>query len=616
MTLTAATVYGGSCVGGYDLTCSGTTVLPQGVTASGDVIIEASGNYWTNTSLNFSEPIPTLTAYGEDITALSVSNGTVTIKGNAIVESIGNGSTALHLSGTQNTVAISGQLNATGYGTTALDGSSISDDTVVIQPTGSVTGKIALTNGSDQIIANGTVTGDVLLGPNATLCGSGKILGLLTGGTVAPGNSIGLLTVSSYNGFDSTLQMEINGDAVASDLLKVVKQQSEGIPVVDTGTAYLGGAILELSGTRPAVDSRFLLLDADNSLSGSFSTILDKDQLLQATGRISGALLTGTKSVVASWSSPAPFDAAIDMQYLTSLDRADHNLQRMNHTNTGLIERKGITPFAMLLGNYANFSTEDSVSGYTIKSEGLMLGVDVPIGQDMFIGMNFSSIIGAAKVDVDGEEQESSVQSLGLYGALKAGSYTIGADFSIGYGDIDYSNKVTIGQDLATAKGTYDVLPLTLGLSMSRAFKGDAWTTDITGDLIYMSGKTKGFTETGIAENAAFTFEEYTCERLRAGVTATLSRNMPIAQWYPWMSLGVFQHFDLHSPGIQYHLENGAAARLDIRDVNGFEPRLGVGFRHQLQNKVNMNFSIDGSLRDDTVATRMMLWLSVPLGDE
>jgi hypothetical protein len=613
MTLTAATVNGGSCVGGANATCTGTTVTPFGITGSGNVNIEASGSFWTNTSLEFSEPIPTLTVYGAEVTALSVNDGTVTIKENGIVESIGNGSTALQLGGSQNTVDISGQLNAIGYATRALDGSGISNDTIIINPTGSVTGGIALTQGLDRITANGTVNGDIFLGPDAILSGSGIVNGLLSGGTVAPGNSVGVLTVSTYNGFGSTLQMEIDGSSATADKLKVVEQESEGIPVVDTGTAYLEGATLELSGTRPATDTRLLLLEADNGLFGSFGSLLDNDGLLNTRGRVSGAVLSGSTSVVAAWTSPAPFDAAADLLYLTSLDRADHNLNRINRTNTGLIESRGMRPFVMFLGNYADFSSEDGASGYTIQSEGLMLGVDVPLGNDFLVGLNFATTIGTAQVDWDGEEQESSVQSLGLYGTRKAGEYNIGADFSIGYGDIDYSNKVTIDGLAGIAKGKYDVLPITLGLSVNRAFMGDEWTTDITGDLVYMHGKAKGFTETGIAENAAFTFADHTNERLRAGVTTTFSKNEPIAQCYPWVSLGIFQHFDLNSPDIQYHLPDGATARLEGRDGSGIESRLGIGFRHQLQNKVNLNFSVDGSLREDDAATRMMLWLSIPL---
>ena len=211
-TAVAASTSGGACSAGSSGTdCTGTSVTATGHTGTGEVNIQASENFWTNTSVSFSAPVPTVTAYGANVIGMSVTDATVSIKTDAILESIGNSSTALKLDGTTNTVDIFGQLLATGSSVTAIDGSAASNDTITVKSTGTVTGDIKLTSGTDKITVDGTLTGDISLGTNGTVSGSGAINGLITGGTIAPGNSVGTLTVERYEGTSNTLAMEVDG---------------------------------------------------------------------------------------------------------------------------------------------------------------------------------------------------------------------------------------------------------------------------------------------------------------------------------------------------------------------------------------------------------------------
>jgi CubicO group peptidase (beta-lactamase class C family) len=618
-TATAAATSGGSCLASSSGTnCTGTSVTATGHSATGEVNIEASGNYWTNTSVSFSAPIPTVIAYGANVTGMSATDAIVSLKTDAILESIGNNSTALKLNGTTNTVDISGQLLATGGGVTAIDGSASSSDTITIKSTGVVTGDVKLTSGTDKITVNGTMTGDISLGTNGTVTGGGTINGLITGGTIAPGNSVGTLTVGRYEGTSNTLTMEVDGATGTADKLNVVKQTVEGFDVVGTGVAVLTGGTMNLSGSRPSDNTRLVLLAAEpavSSLSGTLASITDANGILAKKGRISGNVLTGTNSVVATWTSPAPFDAAAGMAYLSSLNRAEDALGRLARVNNKLARQDGARAHAGVLGDHASFKSDDSVAGFKVQTAGLTAGFDVPISNNILIGLDISSTSENAQVKNSGRDQEGQILGIGLHGDIDMGAYNIGATLAFGGGDIDYSRAVTIDGTADIANGTYNHKRISVGLNITKTVERGDWDFDLSSSLVYMRGEDKGFTETGIAANAAMTFDERTYERLRAGVEATFRDDKDSSVVHPWVSVGVYQHFDLNQSDSSYRLSSGGSVGLEGRDADGFEGRLGAGVSHQLTDDIRMNLGAGIGLREEVTSARVSLRFSIPLGD-
>lgn len=152
-----------------------------------------------------------------------------------------------------NAINGTGRFTKTGTGSLNLTGNS-----TLSGPTTIAAGRLAV-NGS---LANSAVTVE----SGATLGGNGTIgrLNVLAGGIVAPGNSIGTLTVNGNVTFapGSIYQVEVNG-AGQSD------------QIISTGTITVSGATLAIaaiSGSMPP-SARFKLFDAAGGVSGQFTSV-------------------------------------------------------------------------------------------------------------------------------------------------------------------------------------------------------------------------------------------------------------------------------------------------------------------------------------------------------
>jgi outer membrane autotransporter protein len=159
-----------------------------------------------------------------------------------------------------------GSLVKTGPGTLELTGANTySGGTIVEQ------GRLSVNNTA----GSGTGTGSVLVQPAGILGGNGAITGDVTNqGTLAPGNSIGTLTINGQYVHQSgaTYEVELNA-AGASDLLRV-----QGAP----GTADLqGGTVRVIPETGAYVGgTRYAILTAGGGVTGAFEEVLQPSAIL------------------------------------------------------------------------------------------------------------------------------------------------------------------------------------------------------------------------------------------------------------------------------------------------------------------------------------------------
>ncbi|TAK92756.1 MAG: hypothetical protein EPO07_19120, partial [Verrucomicrobia bacterium] len=160
-----------------------------------------------------------------------------------------------------------GSLNKTGAGTMVLSGpntytgnTTINAGTLALSGSGTIASTPLIAVGSGATFDVSAVS--FVLGAGQTLAGNGTVLGAVTvNGTVAPGASIGTLTLNSSPALSGTTLMEINttNSPATSDLLVVNAALAYGgtLTVVNTGDALVGG-------------EQFDLFDA-TSFSGAFS---------------------------------------------------------------------------------------------------------------------------------------------------------------------------------------------------------------------------------------------------------------------------------------------------------------------------------------------------------
>ena len=183
--------------------------------------------------------------------------GTGGVSGAIAGEVINNG---LLIVNTSNTFTLAG--NVSGVGGIQQLGAG----TPVLSGFNTYTGPTAILNG--RLAINGSITSNVTVSGAGNLGGSGSIIGHVSNnGTLAPGNSIGTLTVSgSYTqAAGSTYQVETNA-AGQADRLNVI-----GVP----GTASINGGMINVVAATGsyAPSTTYTILNAAGGVIGAYTGV-------------------------------------------------------------------------------------------------------------------------------------------------------------------------------------------------------------------------------------------------------------------------------------------------------------------------------------------------------
>jgi outer membrane autotransporter protein len=146
-----------------------------------------------------------------------------------------------------------GALTKSGAGTLFLTGAS------------TYTGPTTVAAGA--LVVDGSLASVVTVAPGAFLGGSGAIGGLIANGVVAPGNSIGTLTVNGSVAFagGSIYAVEIAPDGTSDR-------------IVATRQAILNGGQVQVSAGGPglfSIGQRFTVLSAAQGVTGAFASVTD-----------------------------------------------------------------------------------------------------------------------------------------------------------------------------------------------------------------------------------------------------------------------------------------------------------------------------------------------------
>ena len=292
-----------------------------------DIAGHLSGNISVNTSNG--------NAYG--IRANGDINGTSTgtpliITGSVAAESLGNSMfEAIAIRGDKINLKLdaTGTLSAisNGGGTFAIRSTGTASDNIELVAGCTVIGDIDLGSGVNDILTlsgttggttydgdimgvetfnvtggtwhlNGQISGDITV-TGGTLGGMAQIVNLVNSGTLAPGNSIGTLTVGGNytQNAGSTLEIEVD-DGGASDLVDV------------SGTAKINGGTIDVqaeSGTY-TLGTTYTILDADGGVTGTFDGLIDNladfnFRLVYGANMVQLVLTEGTYTTLAQTSN-------------------------------------------------------------------------------------------------------------------------------------------------------------------------------------------------------------------------------------------------------------------------------------------------------------------------
>jgi autotransporter-associated beta strand protein len=417
--------------------------------------------------------ITTLTGTNTHSGGIDIQNGTLDVTGNAALGtgtvSIASGANFRYTNATAatftNALSGMGTFNKLGAGQLTFANNF-------------TLGALSLQAGRTRI--NSVATTNVFVNPTATLDGTGRIIGSLTNnGTVAPGNSIGTLTVQGNYTHNANSVLEIEFDGAGNiDLLDV------------TGNANLNGGTLRFVSIGGAEGNGGTFLRTGGTLTGTFATVETVGAQLPLAviyqpnaGIMAPSVLTAR---------PSTFNAQ-------SLAAAD--------TTLGFVESLGFADGRHGYGNRIWFdgfgargsrSASGSTLSYDHDSHGFAGGANFAVGGDITLGVAVGWSDGDIALGSGGGGGEQSSLLGAIHARYVSENVTIGGGVAYGQVDQDTLRNVSFNGFSASVEGATesDMLAVFGGVALPLGWVGN-WMFDTSGRAAYVRQSQDGYTESG-----------------------------------------------------------------------------------------------------------------------
>ena len=406
----------------------------------------------------------------------SAGTGAITLNNSNIAYNEGiTVSNTLTFSGTNELQVRSGTAthagNVTGGGDLGLTGAG----TLIFTGNGSAfTGNTIITG---NVLMNGSLGGTIDVADGGVLRGFGSLgsTRLLAGSTIAPGNSVGTLTINGDLSFETGSLYEVTVAADGSaDLIAV-----SGAVSISPGAVITVGSAAGMSFSAPTV-----VLSAAGGVTGSFQF----DEAITGLPFITSAVETDGNDVslvfgrnatpfasLASGGNAASVAQAADTlgsgnplwQALVWLDAASaplafdalngeiHATHRQLVMDDTIHTRRAVTSrlaaarseeagSAWISGHFggAQMGARTGVARASVDSSGAIFGIDTPVSERARIGVMAG--FGENSFNLTGRNASGSTESrsLGVYGAMAAGALGVSAGAIYGWHDLTTSRAV------------------------------------------------------------------------------------------------------------------------------------------------------------------------------
>jgi len=321
----------------------------------------------------------------------------------------------------------------------------------------------ALTVAAGRVRMNGTGTTNANVAVGATLDGTGRIIGnLANNGTVAPGNSIGTLTVQGNYVQNAGSVLEVEFDAAGNiDRLDV------------TGTATLNGGTLRFVSLGGAEGTGGTFLTAAGGLTGNFASMETVGAQLPLTVIYQTGSALMAPSVVTA--RPSTFNAQLLAGAETALGYLERVSDSYRWAGADHVWFQGF-------GARGERGAAGASLGYQHDSAGFAAGAVWPLAGGLELGASAGWATGDIALDADGGggEQQSLLGALGLRYA--AARYQLGAGVMLGRLDQSTVRNVSFSGLSSRVSGATDS-NLLGGYLQAGAMLGETagWTFDASG---------------------------------------------------------------------------------------------------------------------------------------
>ena len=538
---------------GISLAGAGVSLTNQGMISAGGTAVQiqsAAGSATTvrNDAGAVIQSTGGLAIAGGDGNERIENLGTLIGGGGSSVD-LGGGSDVLHLT----TSALIGGIARGGSGIDTLElagpgavrtdlGSYVDFETLDKQGTGTwfLTGASDMnwTVNGGQLVIEGRLAGQGLLTATGRLGGAGTVGGFVNQGTVAPGNSIGTLTVLGNYEHAAGAVLEIEGAINGENDRLVVngRAQLNGGRVAVTPESRTYGIATEytivdaaggLSGTFGSATSSLSHLDPylDYDSQKAFLTLVRNDISFRPMGGTSnlqalGSALDANKRAMAR----GDFKLLMDQFVFMDADQRRSALQTLNgeihatlartilHTGSRFfsasvdrqlsaqqVEDHGTTVWTDAFGFSGSLESDLNAGGASYRSTGFAAGMDVTLGRSTRIGAAFGYAPGTTEMDrfAGGNGRVSSYYPT-LYGEHDGGRWSLGFGFGYGRHDVSTTRGIEVGPIARQASAGYRADQYSGQVAGSFALhRTPAVSFDAFGELRYSTLTREGFDESG-----------------------------------------------------------------------------------------------------------------------
>ncbi|WP_238191130.1 serine hydrolase [Methylobacterium frigidaeris] len=351
-----------------------------------------------------------------------------------------------------------------------------SSNRVEVLPGGTVTGDIAMMGAASAVRVDGSVAGSIrMAGTATTLSGTGLVSGTVGGGgTVAPGNSIGTLTVGSFLGQNTALVIETAADgrsdrlsvagmaSLAGGTLRVVPTPGlGGIYTALTAGAVQGSVDAVTTGSRVAAGARYTPVAVEVATANPFQTdaaartaAADTLRTLDLFERRAGAFRT------ASAFGPPPGSGGVGTPGSAEVGGADSLRTWLSQRGPMAAGSRamGAAIWASAYGTVSRLDADGPVPAIASSGGGVMVGADAEIAPNLLAGVMgaFSRTAAQASPGGYGSRLDADAYKIAAYGAVEVGPAVISASGLAGRGDLASLRPTAFAGMAGFARGRLD----------------------------------------------------------------------------------------------------------------------------------------------------------------